>query len=428
MATVTLVPARARGEPAAAALYVVVDAGRPRPSSRHLLHEVERVVIGRGDAGAHRVGGTLELALPDRHMSSAHAELVRGLGGWTIRDLGSKNGVAVDGERVAERVLDDGDWVEVGETILRFRVVPLAPAMAADAVAGADGSVVPAVEMATQRLVDAATTEVPILLLGPSGTGKHDAARLVHERSARPGRFVAVRCAGLDAALAATTLFGDRDGPGAVVAAHRGTLLLADVADLPITAQGALLRVIQEREVVAVGATRPQPVDVRIVAATRHDLEREVDAGRFRVDLFAQLAGLRVAVPALRDRIEDLGTLVAAALARHAPGRALGLTADAARALCRHRWPRNLHELDLAIAAAVAVCHDDRLGAELVEQIGEVVLSPADQAAARRAELVTLLREHRGNLAAVARSLSTSRAQVHRLLRRYELAVDSYRR
>jgi transcriptional regulator of acetoin/glycerol metabolism len=133
-------------------------------------------------------------------------------------------------------------------------------------------------------------------------------------------------------------------------------------------------------------------------------------------------------VPALNDRLEDLGTLVAAALARHAPGRELGLSVAAARVLCQHRWPRNLHELDLAIAAAVAVSRGERLADELVEQIGEVVLSPADLAAKRKAELVALLRDHRGNLAAVARALATSRAQVHRLLRRFELEAESYRR
>jgi transcriptional regulator of acetoin/glycerol metabolism len=433
MATVTLVPTRARGEAAVAALYVVLEAAQPRPGARHLLGDVDRVVIGRGEAGARRVrtptGATLELALPDRHLSSAHAELVHGLAGWMIRDLGSKNGVAVDGERVAERVLDDGDWIEVGETILRYRVGELAPATADDVVCAPDGSLVPAVENATRRLADAATSAVPVLLLGPSGAGKHAAAQLVHACSGRPGRFVAVECAGLDEARAAALLFGDGDGAGgAIAAADHGTLLLADIADLPLAVQAPLLRVLQDREVVAVGATAARRVDVRVVAASRHDLEREVEGGRFRVDLYAQLAGLHVALPALRDRLEDLGTLVAAALARHAPDRALGLTAAAARALCEHRWPRNLQELDLAIAAAVAVGHGDRLGDELAEQIGGARTSPAELAAARRAELVARLREHRGNIAAVARSLATSRAQVHRLLRRFELDVETYRR
>nr|HEX4318137.1 sigma 54-interacting transcriptional regulator [Kofleriaceae bacterium] len=429
MATVTLVPPRARGELTLPAIHVVLDAGHPRPGARHLLRDVERVVIGRGAEPPRRAGTTLYLELPDRHLSGEHCAIERGLGGWTIRDLGSKNGLSVEGERTAHRVLDDGDWIELGETLLRFRVVQVERFAPDDAIAEPGGSLVPGVEVALRRLADAAASNVPVLLLGPSGVGKHDAARLVHARSGRRGRFIVVRCAGLGDQLASATLFGDSDGPGAFAAAHGGTLLLDDVADLPLATQGALLRVLQEREVVPVGSTRAQAIDVRVVAATLRDLEREVEAARFRVDLYAQLAGLRVALPPLRERLEDLGTLVASALARHSPDRLLGLQPSAAWALCRHRWPRNLRELDHAIAAAVAVTHDDRLGGELVEQIGtSLAPSAAELVAARRDELVALLREHHGNLAAVARALATSRAQVHRLLRRFELDPDAYRR
>lgn len=439
MDTVTLLPERARGgNVVCAALYVVLDAGRPRATTRHLLREAERIVIGRGAANVRRDLGNVRLDLPDPHLSNEHAVVERALGGWTVRDLGSKNGVTVNGERISQRTLDDCDWIEVGETFLRFRTIKVPAGTPDDAIGYDGGSLVPNVEGSMRRLTDAAASNVPVLLLGESGVGKEVAARMLHAKSQRPGQFVAVNCAGLVETLAAATLFGHRRGaytgavddrPGAIRTSDNGTLLLDEVADLPIATQGALLRVLQEREVVPVGDTRPVAIDVRFVAATLRDLEREVEAGRFRVDLYARLAGLRVTLPPLRERLEDMGTLVASALNRHAAGRDLGLSTAAAWALCRHRWPLNIRELDQTVAAAAAITKDGRIGVEVLrDQIGATAPTAADMAQARRDELVNLLKDHRGNLAAVARALSTSRAQVHRLLRRFELNPDEFRR
>jgi len=443
--TLTLVPERARdGQISVAALFVVLDAGRPRAGTRHLLRGIERTLVGRGHGPARRDNATLRIDLPDPHLSVEHAAIERALGGWTLRDLGSKNGVIVNGERVAQRVLTDGDWIEVGETFLRFRTLKTAASSPDDVDATEVLSLVPAVEQALRRLGDVAQSMVPVLLLGESGVGKEVAARMLHAQSQRPGRFVAVNCAGLVESLAAATLFGHSRGaytgaiddrPGAIRASDRGTLLLDEVGDLPLATQGTLLRVLQEREVVPVGETRPVPIDVRFVAATLKDLEREVEAGRFRVDLYARLAGLRVTLPPLRDRLEDLGTLVASSMARHASGHELGLSSAAAWALCRHRWPLNIRELDQAIGAAAAVAqvgHSDAHEHQIdLHQLPEQVAGRAPAAAveaARRDELLALLRDHRGNLAAVARALGTSRAQVHRLLRRYSIDLESYRR
>ena len=435
--TLTLTPERGRDDHiSVAALFVVLDSGRPRASTRHLLRGIERAILGRErEPLAARANATLRLGLPDPHLSVEHAVVERSLGGWQVRDLGSKNGLSVNGERLAQKVLEDGDWIEIGETFLRFRTLKVAPSTPDDITGSL--SVVPTVEQALRRLADIAPSTVSVLLLGESGVGKEVAARMTHELSGRPGDFVAVNCAGLVETLAAATLFGHRRGaytgaiddrPGAIRSAHRGTLLLDEIADLPLATQGTLLRVLQEREVVPVGETAPQPVDVRFIAATHKDLEREVEAGRFRVDLYARLAGLRVTLPPLRHRIEDLGTLVAAALSRHAPAAHLGLSPAAAWAMCRDRWPLNIRELDQALAAASAVATGARI---TLDHLPEQVASRAPAAAvevARREELITLLRTHRGNLAAVARALDTSRAQIHRLLRRFDLDPDAYRR
>lgn len=434
--TLTLVPERTRdGQISCAALFVVLDAGRPRAGTRHVLRGIERTVVGRGSAPARRQGSNLRIDLLDPHLSIEHVAIERALGGWTLRDLGSKNGVIVNGERTGQRVLSDGDWIEVGETFLRFRVVKIA-ASTPDDTSGHDvPSLVPVVESSLRRLIDVAPSMVPVLLLGESGVGKEVAARMVHAHSKRPGGFVAVNCAGLVESLAAATLFGHSRGaytgaiearPGAIRESDRGTLLLDEVGDLPLATQGSLLRVLQEREVVPVGETRPIPTDVRFVAATLKDLEREVEAGRFRVDLYARLAGLRVTLPPLRDRLEDLGTLVASSLKR-IRGHELGLSSAAAWALCRHRWPLNIRELDQAIAAAAAVAQGDRID---LHQLPEQVAGRAPTAAVeagKREELLALLRDHRGNLAAIARALATSRAQVHRLLRRYSIELEGYR-
>ncbi len=434
--TLTLVPERVRdGQVSVAALFVVLDAGRPRAGTRHLLRGIERAVIGRGIAAARRDHSNLRIDLPDPHLSIEHAAVERALGGWTLRDLGSKNGVIVNGERTAQRVLSDGDWIEVGETFLRFRVLKLAAAAPDDTSGTEVPSLVPVVEGSLRRLIDVAPSMVPVLLLGESGVGKEVAARMVHAHSQRPGGFVAVNCAGLVESLAAATLFGHSRGAytgatedrlGAIRSSDRGTLLLDEVGDLQLATQGTLLRVLQEREVVPVGETRPIPIDVRFVAATLKDLEREVEQGRFRVDLYARLAGLRVTLPPLRDRLEDLGTLVSSSLSR-IRGHELGLSSAAAWALCRHRWPLNIRELDQAIAAAAAVAQGDRID---LHQLPEQVAGRAPAAAveaAKREELLALLRDHRGNLAAVARALTTSRAQIHRLLRRYSIDLETYR-
>jgi transcriptional regulator with GAF, ATPase, and Fis domain len=256
-------------------------------------------------------------------------------------------------------------------------------------------------------------------------------------------------------------VFGHRKGaftgavearPGLVRAAHGGTLFLDEIADLPPAAQAAFLRVLQEKEVRGVGSTELVAVDVRVVAATHVDLEAAVAAGRFRADLFARIAGFTVRLPPLRWRREDLGLLIAALLRKLAPDRAgrISLTCEAARALLRHRWPMNVRELEKCLESALVLAQDGRIDLQHLPQAvwrsGAVepdlapelrTLEPAEPAAPlrplapedahRREELIVLLREHRGNIAAVARVLGKARMQVHRWARRYALRLDDFR-
>jgi DNA-binding NtrC family response regulator len=422
-----------------AALFVVVHADAPTlGGARVVLRGVDRVTLGRGPARGTRPVNedSRRIDLPDRLVSVEHAALDRALGGWTVCDLGSKNGLYVNGQRVARQFLEDGDWIEVGHTFLRFR-------QAIDAVCDADTSampggdlrtLVPSVQLELERLKRVADKGVPVLLRGETGSGKELVARELHKLSGREGPFVAVNCGAIPSNLVEATLFGHRRGafsgavedrPGMVASADRGTLLLDEIGDLPLAQQPALLRVLQEKEVVPVGDTRPRKVDVRFVAATHRDVDTLVRGDRFRADLLARLAGLRITVPPLREHVEDLGSVIASVLGRIGAERT-SFSRDAVWAMCRYEWPQNVRELEQAVATAHALC-SGKIDLEHLPDALRAAPRTLDRDGARRDELIALVREHQGNLAAVARALKTSRAQVHRLLARHDIDPTAYR-
>jgi hypothetical protein len=338
--------ARGRG----AALFVVIHAEDPGAAgSRILLGDAKQVAIGRGPVrGARRADGELRIDLPDGRVSVGHARIERSGGRWTVVDLGSKNGLFVNGRRLERHTLADGDWIEIGHTFLRFR-----DAVDADGDAEGGPTLVPAFQAEIDKLRQVADKGLPVLVLGETGSGKEVLARQLHAWSRRPGPFVVVNCGAIPAGLVEATLFGHRRGAfsgavddraGVIESAQGGTALLDEIGDLPPAQQAALLRVVQEKEVAPVGETRPRKVDVRFVAATHRDLDALVAQELFRADLLARLAGVRIAVPPLRDRIEDLGLLVGGVLAGAGQPRRV-LARDAAWALCRYRYHSQLHRL-----------------------------------------------------------------------------------
>jgi len=352
--------------------------------------------------------------------------------------------VFLDGRRLDQGALADGQWIGLGHTFLRFRQRVVAPAdapldLSAGEMRGPGPdlrTLVPELEGEMDRLQKIAATTVPVLLAGETGSGKEVLARAIHVLSGRTGPFVAVNCGAIPASLVESTLFGHRRGafsgaaenrPGLVRTADSGTLLLDEIGDLPAGSQAALLRVLQEKEVVPVGEARPQKIDVRFVAATHHDLDALVRRERFRADLLSRLAGLRVAVPPLRERLEDLAILASSLLGRTPGGATCSFSPDAAWALCRHSWPLNIRELEQSLTAAVALSGGGRIQ---LEHLPDTLRAPQARAARetdRREELVACLRVHAGNLAEVARALGTSRTQIHRLLNRYGIDPAAYR-
>jgi DNA-binding NtrC family response regulator len=443
-------------------LYLALDASRPRFGARWSLADVNVVELGRGAApGVKRTGKTLRLEFADRWMSTNHLRLERSRAHWLATDAGSRNGFSVNGRRQATAILLDGDVVELGRTFVILREgEPAAPDLTLEPGGNTDGLTTLSPTLARQfdelRRISAAG--VPVLVHGPTGAGKERVAQAVHLASRRKGAFVPVNCGALPAGLVESELFGHKRGafsgavaeqPGLVVASDKGTLFLDEIGDLPAPAQAALLRVLQEHEVRAVGATTTTPVDLRVVAASHRDLLALVDDDKFREDLLARLAGFELTLPPLAARRVDLGVM----LSEIAPP-GMTLSAGAARALLAYAWPRNVRELVHVIERAVALAGGEEVASShLPDEVARATWTSAPTAPAaslgvasassggaatpdaddgpeagdRRAQLDELLTKHKGNISQVAAELGRVRQQVQRWIKRYGLDPERYR-
>jgi len=291
-----------------------------------------------------------------------------------------------------------------------------------------------------------ARTSSPVLIEGESGTGKELVARLVHasgERSKMP--FVAVNCGAIPEGLFESELFGYRSGaftgavrnkPGIFEAADGGTIFLDEIGDLSPAAQAKCLRVLQEKEVRRVGETRPRRIDVRVIAATNRLLEREMKAGRFREDLYFRIGVLRLVIPPLRDRPEDIEVLSAFFASGYA--RQLGrdvpqIAPEALEVLCLYSWPGNVRELENEIHRMVALSGEgSTLGPELISSRVRrgIGLRPGDGQKGRlKARLVSYEKEiiketldlYGWNKTRTARHLGLTRQGLHRKLSRLRI-------
>jgi len=425
----------------------------PRAGDRLWLERFSLVVVDGPDRGALAMSPgqrmiigtdrTCDFRLGDKAMSRFHCEIALGPDGIAIRDMGSTNGTRVDGVRVLQAYLRRGARLELGRNLLTFEMT--AEQIGVDLFGGESfgrlsGRSV-AMRAAMARLARAAASDITVLLTGETGVGKDVAAEAVHQESRRrEGPFAVVDCGGLPRTLLESELFGhvrgaftgaERDRVGAVEAASGGTLFLDEVGELPLDLQPALLRVLERREVKPLGTDRFRPVDVRVVAATNRDLRRDVNSGRFRADLYYRLAVLPVAIPALRERREDIPLIAGQLMDEIAGGdpavrQQLGERVNA-EDIARYDWPGNVRELKNYLESCAVLARPLLAAGDDGDWFG----MPAPGASQpmrdarkhwlawfERQYVMDLLERSGGNVSAAARAAGVDRAYLYRLMRR----------
>ncbi len=379
------------------------------------------------------------IQVDDRAASRRHARIQIGEDGHAeVIDLGSRNGTTVNGQAVERKRLMPSSVIRIGDSLFVYAEISLP--------ANADGFVVPDDASISWALSNhfaslAAPSMLPVLLQGPTGTGKELLAQRIHEASGREGELVPVNCGSLASELVASELFGHESGAfsgakgsraGLFAAADGGTLFLDEIGELPRDQQPALLRVLQEGRIRPVGSDRERTVDVRVISATHRPLRVLAAEGRFRQDLYFRLAGFDLETHALTERREDILRLFSRFSTQSA------LTADAAEALLFYAWPGNVRELKAVAAQARLVAAPGRIAMShlpVAVREFEMAEGPVDEDAAEptiirqpsRDELIELLRTHDGNIASVGRVLGRHRQQVYRWLKRLDIQPDDYR-
>jgi two-component system response regulator AtoC len=306
----------------------------------------------------------------------------------------------------------------------------------------------PRMEPVFERIKQVAPSRATVLIEGESGTGKELAAQALHTLSSRHGRpFVVVHCAALSPQLLESELFGHEKGAftgalerriGRFEEAHHGTIFLDEIGEIDEATQVKLLRVLgEERAIQRVGSNQNIPIDVRVIAATNKNLEKRVEEGKFREDLFYRLNVVRIEMPPLRERGEDIPLLIQAFIkefSKENGKRIVGLTAEAQEAMLKHSWPGNVRELRMAVEHGVVLAREERIdvgdlpervtvpagerpGSELLPAGGGLELEEMEKRMISQALRVT-----GGNRTEAAQRLGISRRTLHRKLNQYKLA------
>ncbi|MBW2736384.1 MAG: sigma 54-interacting transcriptional regulator [Deltaproteobacteria bacterium] len=373
--------------------------------------------------------------IDDPSLSRAHAELeLKDLQAW-VRDLGSHNGTFVNGKSVKGRLeIGFGDIVRCGKSLLT--IVDDIDAYLGWPQMASVGALVggPAMARLVHRVEIVAPLRADVLIAGETGTGKELVAELVHQASGRGGPLVAVNCAAVPEPLFESELFGVRRGaftgatddrPGLLRQAHRGTVFLDEVGDLPTAVQPKLLRALEQRVVRAVGADREAKLDIRVVSATHRDLRKLVDQGTFREDLFHRLHGTCIEVPALRNRREDVVPLMHHALTRIEEGRGAQPqpTAPFVEQLLLQRWSGNVRELFQVVGEAVVEARVDGSNELLSRHIPRGPRHEGDKLSSVRSALLRA----GGNVAACAADLGIARGKLYEILKQAGLKAEDFR-
>ncbi|MEO6572642.1 MAG: sigma 54-interacting transcriptional regulator [Polyangiaceae bacterium] len=335
---------------AQAQLTLLVESEAGQSTARTLVYDGDVCRIGTHPSN--------DLTLDDPAVSGFHCRLVRDTHGWRAEDSGSLNGTHLQGLRIHDVVLPAEAVLSVGNSLIRIRstdvaektLVPMMPSFGALTGTGR------AMRKLFALLEKVAASDINVFIHGESGAGKELVAAEIVQRGVRADKpFVVVDCGAISPTLVESELFGhvrgaftgaDRDRVGAFEAADGGTVFLDEIGELPLAVQPKLLRALEQREVRRVGETHARKVNVRVISATNRDLEREVNKGSFRGDLYFRLAVISVRVPALRERLEDIPHLIRSFLASlDASENERLFPTEILDELAKHEWPGNVREL-----------------------------------------------------------------------------------
>jgi DNA-binding NtrC family response regulator len=342
-------------------------------AGRKLQLSTGGVTIGSGTA--------VDLFLGDPGVSRRHARVMADRGTFLLEDLNSTNGTFLNGRRIRAVYLGRGDLIAVGQCRLRFQPAYAEfqiPPSQADHFGSVYGTS-PAMRQLFGILERVAPKQAGILIVGESGTGKDLLARAIHDSSARALKpFIVVDASVASAELLASELFGHVEGAftgahrrrqGAFEAASKGTIFLDEIGELPLDLQPKFLRVLESRQITPVGSNLPNPIDVRILAATNRDLAGMVKAGLFREDLYYRLAVVQLEMPPLRDRREDIPGIVSSLVARRreAADEPVSVTPAALSLLAAQPWPGNVRELRNVLDRALALSQNPTISAADIE-------------------------------------------------------------
>lgn len=429
-----------------------------------------------------------DLTITDETVSRFHCRIEQDELGYVLRDLGSTNGTYINGVRVKEAYLSHGATISIGQTDLQFfagheqvEVVPSSKSRLGNII----GKNVKMRELYAV-IEKIAPTGATVVIEGETGTGKEVVAQTIHKLSPRATQSMMVfDCSAVPKNLIESELFGHEKGSftGAIMTrqglfemAHHSTLLIDELGELPIELQPKLLRALEQREIRRVGATRSMKTDVRIIASTNRNLEEEVRAGRFRQDLYYRLSVVRLVLPPLRERTDDIPLLVESFLAEHSYNKlpngsrkCTQITPDAMELLCKYPWPGNVRELVNAIERAVSFASGTEIeSADLPDNIrsgnshgflprlSAILPSPEAQTGSEIAKPVAdapsgsinaeprldlpfkdakelwiarfehkyvgfLLKKHKGNISHASRAADIDRKYFRKLMRKYDL-------
>jgi DNA-binding NtrC family response regulator len=422
-------------------LELVVEREAAKETRRVVTLDGERFHIGSNPKN--------HLVLDDPRVSRFHCTIERTESAWRVTDSGSLNGTYLGGIGMRDADLPESCTLVLGDSAVHVRAV--AAATHVDLLDQASFGDLYGQSRVMQQLFAVlekiANSDANVLIEGESGTGKElVAAELVRRgpRAAKP--FVILDCSAISPNLIESELFGhargaftgaDRERLGAFEAAHGGTVFLDEIGELPLDMQPKLLRALEAREVRRLGETTSRKVDVRVMAATNRHLEREVNRGTFREDLFYRLSVVTVRIPPLRDRIDDVELLVRAFLRDMGPGqRGVALfTHDVFDALRRHDWPGNVRELRNYVERCLVFDSAPPTGSQVSRD--EVGPQPSPPACAidrpfregkerviaeyERTYMAELIRWADGNLSRAARKAGMDRMNLYRVLQRHGL-------